>query len=276
MPKKTRPATTVVVVLLMLVLSLAATAAGCLPVSGSGANLASPPASTSNGEQTPSPGSSAGATATKAPEASPGAAESPAPTAAQWEHWYQPVLDEYRLFVSRFGNSDGAVDFTGLGEPWESIAPDMMYSTREFGYAFRDVDNNGISELFLLTSDGSVWAMYTLAGDKPILLEKFWARNTCVLDRSDIIYTNWSSGALDNGRDAYRISKDGRGLELVERVAVESVDENGSPLDEPRYYKCVGSESNKQLISKAEADAETEKFPQSSTGSMLEFVPLSE
>lgn len=126
----------------------------------------------------------------------------------------------------------------------------------------------------MLTSDSSIWVMYTLVDGTPTLLDTFWSRNACVLDRSDAIYKIWSNGALDNGQDAYSMAKDGRGLELVERVAMESTDESGNPLDEPRYYQCIGSESNKKIISKAEADKEMSKFPKDNTKSGLEFISL--
>jgi hypothetical protein len=198
-------------------------------------------------------------------------------------YWFNPITwfcfscirrDEYREFAVRISQNDGSGDFSDMSDPWGMIAPDIMMSSRNFGYAVRDMDSNGVPELFLLTNDGSVWAMYTFIDGEIKLLDTFWPRNLCVLDLSDLIYINWSNGAFDNGRDAYRISKDGRELELILRVAMESTDEAGNPLDEPRYYKCVSSESDKSIISAEEADAETSEFPQNNDNSGLEFIPL--
>ena len=297
MLKKTRPAIAAPVILLVFALLLAASATGCLPTldsatawPGSSAAAATGPASptataataieTAAGStpsahtQTPESSPSAHTTPAQATKAPDKTSKPPVAAASQWEGKYQPVLDKYREFANKMSKKNVG-SFADLDEPWSLIAPDVMQSTRKFGYALRDMDGNGTPELFLLTSDGSIWAMYTLVNEEPKMLSAFWARNTCVLDKSDMIYTSWSDGAMDNGQDAYRMSSDGQGLALVERVAMESTDESGNALPEPRYYQCEGSETNKKLISKAQADAETAKFPTSNVKSGLEYVPLS-
>ncbi len=286
MTSKTKPSVAVLVVLLVIVLMVAASATGCLPVS---ASLASPsaPAPSESAAPSPSAANTADPSATNAPDGETAAetslqtarlpvAETKAPvsTASQQETLYQPVLEQYRSFTKGLSQNKGDGSVSGLGEPWQSIAPDIMLNPGKFGYAFRDMDSNGTPELFLLTSDGTIWAMYTVANGSPKLLAAYWSRNSCMLDRSDMIYTAWSNGALDNGRDAFRLSKESQSLELVKRVAMESTDESGKPLEEPRYYKCVGSESNKSIISQAEANSETSTFPNGSTLSGLTFIPL--
>jgi beta-lactamase regulating signal transducer with metallopeptidase domain len=291
MTKKTKPAIAVPVILLVLVLMLAASATGCLPAPESVTAFADLPAASDQEQSSSAPASEAAnlpgaGMQTPKPSPSPSAApdtvsqipvttpETPAPAEFQWENEYKPVLDKYREFAARISQSDSSADFSDMDDPWSQIAPDAMMSTRNFGYALRDMDSNGTPELFLLTSDGSVWAMYTFIDGSAKLLGTFWPRNSCVLDSSDIIYINWSNGAFDNGRDAYRMSKDGRELEFILRVAMESADETGNPLDKPRYYKCVGSKSNKEIIGEAEADEEISKFPDNNDNSGLEFIPL--
>jgi hypothetical protein len=285
MTKKTKPVIAVPVMLLVLVLMLAASAAGCMPASASGTAFADVPAAAEPehsesgnlpgaGMQTPEPSPSPNEAPENASQAPATGPETPAPAEFQWENEYKTVLDKYREFAARISQSDSSADFSDMDDPWGQIAPDVMLSTRNFGYSFRDMDSNGTPELFLQTSDGSVWAMYTFVDGSAKLLGTFWPRNSCVLDSSDIIYINWSNGAFDNGRDAYRMSKDGRELELILRVAMESTDETGNPLDKPRYYKSVGSESHKSIISAEEADAETSKFPENNDNSGLDFIPL--
>ncbi len=291
MTKKTKPALAVPVVLLVLVLLAAASVTGCLPTAAS-ADVVNPSATAAVEEPSPTPvlANTANSTATKVPsdepqttEASPSpspAEPSPAPaqsaqsSASQWETAYQPVLEEYRALAERFSENGGQGDFSDLGAPWDQIAPDMMYSTQKFGYALRDMDGNGTPELFWLTSDGTIWAMYTFVDDAPKQLGVFWSRNACLLDQSDVIYMSWSNGALDNGQDAYQISADGQSLALVKRVAMESTGETGAPLAEPRTYKCVGSQDNKEIITEAEAAEETAAFPQNNEESGLDFVSL--
>ncbi len=267
MTKKTKPAIAAPIILLVLVLLLAVSVTGCLPTLDNSTAWPRPSAAATLEPASPT----AVAVSTTGPAAT---AETPAPEASQWENQYKPVLDEYREFVKSFKQSTRLENLPDWGAPWEQTAADMMLSTRQFGYALRDMDSNGIPELFLLTSDGFIWAMYTVADEAPKLIGTFWTRNTCVMDQSAVLYTKWSNGALDNGQDIYRMSKDGRELELIERVAMESKDENGYPLDAPRYYKYAGSGSSKKIISEAEADAETSKSPKNNDQSGLTFVPL--
>lgn len=200
---------------------------------------------------------------------------SPAPTVTQepWESKYGPVLEAYRAFAA--GLKQNKADFSEQGEPWELIAPDMALSGQEPGYAFRDMDGNGTPELFLLTGDGFIWAMYTLAGGAPKLLDAFWPRKLCILDDSDIVYMIWSNGALDSGYDAYRMAEDGNSLTLIKQVAMESMEEDGTPLDAPRYYRRTGPQGEKEIIGKEQADAETDNFPVNNDRGGLVFVPLS-
>ena len=200
-------------------------------------------------------------------------AQAPAPAASEWENKYKPVLDKYREFAAQF-NQNGNTDFSNWGHPWDDISPDVTYSTKKFGYAFRDMDNNGTPELFLLTSDNFIWAVYTFVDGAPKMLDSFVARDYAHLDQSDVIYNGWSDGAADNGYDLYRISADGRKLDLSERIGMESMDGNGNQLKQERYYKCVGSLDNKTIITEAEYDAETSKFPENNGNSGLSFIPL--
>jgi RNA polymerase sigma factor (sigma-70 family) len=198
-----------------------------------------------------------------------------ASTAKEWETAYAPVLDKYREFAVNFSQSGGDSDsFSDWSGPWYGMACDIVAEMPAFGYAFRDMDGNGVPELFLLTDDGYIRAMYTYVDGAPKLLGWYASRNACYLNRTDEIYTSWSEGAADWGDDAYRISKDGRELEFVERVGEESMDENGNTLDAERYYKCVGSEMNKKIISKKEAETEWAKFPRDNDNSELEFIPI--
>lgn len=202
------------------------------------------------------------------------ASASPTPAASKWETAYAPVLAQYREFAEKFSQGGNNADFSSWDDPWDVIAPDYSYSSKKAGYALRDIDSNGTPELFLMTDDGSIWEMYTLVDGVPKLLGVYAARNACYLNQTNEIYTAWSDGAADWGKDAYRMSADGRALEFVERVGEESMDNNGNLLDQERYYICVGSEKNKKIISKQEAEAEWAKFPKSNDNSGLKFIPI--
>lgn len=268
MARKTKPAIVVPAVRMALLLLIAALMAGCLPAAGGAASPGIAP-------EPPSP--AADPQNTNLPAASSGAdPRTPAlcPPPSDWENEYRLVLEQYGKFAARVRG--GKTDFFMLGDPWSSIGPDILIGGQELGYAFRDLNGDDIPELFLMTGDGSVWALYTLSGGSYKLLGSFWPRNACYLNRSDAVYVDWSNGAFDNGWDVFRMAKDGRELTLVERIAMESADENGTPLDAPRYYQTTGTseDQTKTIITEAEANAKTARFPRGNGESGLKFLPL--
>jgi hypothetical protein len=195
-----------------------------------------------------------------------------------WENKYKPVLDEYREFAAQYKKNMNNTDFD-----WDSTMGSIWLYMRDqgftvLGYAFRDLDNNGTPELFLLGGVEKVYidsfdisAIYTYNGRKPVLLGLYRARDACHIAEDTFIYNNWSNGASDCGTDVYRISEDGQKLDFVERVAMESY---YGMFEEPRFYRCVGSEDNKEIISEAEARSEMSEFPYDNTDSGLEFIPI--
>jgi len=68
----------------------------------------------------------------------------------------------------------------------------------EIGYAFKDLNNDGIPEMMILSSGYVVLGIYTLENGVPVLLDTYWERHRCEIDKDGILYTHGSSGACDH------------------------------------------------------------------------------
>ena len=202
----------------------------------------------------------------------------PKETAVNWKDSYAPILDRYHEFTLRYEQSitDTDLDFFDWEEPWAtmgSIYP-MEKPLENFGYAIRDIDNNGTPELVLLgKSDLSISAIFTIVEGEPQLLGTYWDRNACFMDESDKIHTSWSNGAADSGQSIYHMASDGKSLELLETVGIESYSDTSTvQLDEPEYYIIKGSD--KVIVSEEQAQKAWNNYPSNNDKSGLEFIPI--
>jgi len=126
------------------------------------------------------------------------------------------------------------------------------------GYAFRDLNNDGILELFILLDDLTILAIYSLEKDLPVLVGAYWSRHRCALDKAGMLYISGSSGSQDSFSASYALNGDNK-LQLVEMLGIESYDaKTGKTFPKPRHYRMKNG--NKSIIGKKEADALWEKF----------------
>ena len=109
-----------------------------------------------------------------------------------------------------------------LGELYTSIAEPVRYGVDiEFGYAIRDINEDGIPELFILTRHEptgieEIIAIYTIRAGRTVPVGAFWSRNSCMIDSDGFIYNIGSSGA-DNSFSVIYTLRPGTGeLQLVE------------------------------------------------------------
>jgi|GEM_PF-1769849 len=139
------------------------------------------------------------------------------------EQAYAPILDEYRYAFQQGGDVDTVTDHLvsfledaaqvdaqqpralaySLDEPMRSGSP--------IGYAIRDINEDGIPELFILTQDGdsgdeTINALFTLRGGETALVDAYWSRNSCTLAADGTLYIDSSSGADSSTSAAYRLS----------------------------------------------------------------------
>ena len=130
---------------------------------------------------------------------------------------------------------------------------------RNLGYSFRDLNKDGIPELFVITGDYTIAAVYSLVNDTPVLVSAYWSRNRCVIDKSGTLYINGSSGAGNSFGASYSY-KGGEELQLIVMVGVEDYDEvTEQSLSAPRWYRI--KDGKKTIIDENEAYAVMKKIP---------------
>ena len=150
-----------------------------------------------------------------------------------------------------------------------------------FGYALRDLNNNGRAELILLLKDYTVLAVYSMANETPKLLDAFWPRYSCGIGSSGKLYTSGSSGAGLTEHQTLLISQNDNELVLVEEFG-NRAGVNNEGIMEDCFYKIV--DGKEYSISRAEHNDLYENFPKLNSenrtayeitkNSGIEFIPL--
>ena len=151
---------------------------------------------------------------------------------------YSVVLYLYRNVLQIGGNSEEIADrlvyflndksYTYMG--LDERALNNVYSSFEeplrsksnFGYAIRDINEDGIPELFILSKDDysddyTINSIFTLHNGSTILVGAYWSRNQCMLAKDGTIYINGSSGADETLSASFSLSPQTGKLQLIER-----------------------------------------------------------
>lgn len=126
------------------------------------------------------------------------------------------------------------------------------YRPEHVGYAFMDLDGNGVKELIIGDTeygiDGVIYALYSYADGSIKEVFSSGERDRHSLCDGGIILNDWSNSAWNNGRAYYRIS--GTTLSLKERI-VGDKDKNGNYV---QFYSTT--ENDQDLISITEEKAQ--------------------
>ena len=134
---------------------------------------------------------------------------------------YDTIIDLYRDIV-RYSGEDASEmadsvsrnlafelgildDVRKLNELENSIFEACLYGGGRIGYALLDVNKDGSPELFILSEDYTIQAVYTLRGGNPVLIGAYWSRNRCAVDKDGVLYMNGSSGASDSFSVSYTL-----------------------------------------------------------------------
>ena len=150
----------------------------------------------------------------------PSGIPAPAPDSSVAEK-YEAIIDLYRDIV-RYSSEDASETADSVShnlayelgildneqkrnELWSSIFEVCMYGGGIVGYALLDVNKDGSPELFILSEEYEVHAVYTLRGDSPVLVGAYWSRNRCAVDRDGVFYINGSNGASDSFSASYTL-----------------------------------------------------------------------
>lgn len=146
-----------------------------------------------------------------------------------------------------------------------------------FGYVLKDINSDGISELFLADSSEKgyyVLVIYSFSEGRPVCLKKFWSRSRCVLIDDDGIIYHWGSGgAAHSSRSAFRVAEGGGSLITVDSI-YKTYEEHDRKL---HYYYFVEDEMEELSVQDGERrwkqleDKDSDNVPPLTD---CEFIPI--
>ena len=128
----------------------------------------------------------------------------------------------------------------------------------KLGYALKDLNEDGTSELLLLRDDFELLAILTTVNGAPTLLKSARNRVHCALDEKGQIHVVGSSGADVTAYQIYRLLPDSGDLELLLEHGLDG-HEWIDGVAVTKYYQLVNGE--KVYISREESDALASPFP---------------
>jgi len=169
-----------------------------------------------------------------------------------------------------------AIEKNDLSYHWTCmIAEPPLYSeefnTAGFGYILHDMNNDGISELFLVGGNHTILAVFTVANEEPVLLTAFWSRHRGVLSEEGFLVCSGSSGAADNTHYVYSLNSNGT-LELEYGTKSESDYTNESvPVN---YYIIEDGDENLVSFEEYEEFRNSIRMEQRAFWLMKEVNPL--
>ncbi len=208
-----------------------------------------------------------------------------------WFNDYPAIIEEYRKFTecllnegleSVFYNDIFCAPDNSLGYNWCCMLIETnIWSYRDFdktkeafGYALKDLNGDGSTELILLLQDYTVLAVFSSSNGKPQLMDAYWPKHNCAILETGELYTLSSGGAYDWSYTIQQISQNGNELLQIEEYGMTSLREY------PEYYKMVDGEMC--IINEAEVEKFHERYPclsnnidkEITKNSGIEFIPL--
>jgi|GEM_PF-5710262 len=195
---------------------------------------------------------------------------------------YVPVLEELQRLIE---NSGQYADESGnpiaykypLGGEWGIYD----WSLSIVGYVIKDINNDGIPELIIMTSDYFITAIFTLSKGKPVQLGAYEKRFSCIFGEDGKIYTFRHGGAMNSCEQEWILPPKATQLKLLSEFGVRSThDPDSSPHE---FYKIINGKDS--VITEEECRrlgeqqpaiyVDSEEFTRSFTNHLgLEFIPL--
>lgn len=166
------------------------------------------------------------------------------------------------------------IDPKGEGEPSYHIWCSCVETRDNIGYAIKDLNNDGILDLIILSDDYNVSAIYTIINNKTMLVDAFWSRHACQVDKNCILHVTSSGGAGDYYVATYVITAKKAEMGLIEMTGVETYDDQtGESFSKGRCYQIKNGK--KTIISYDDLDKAVENFPENATKDAgITFIPL--
>ena len=151
---------------------------------------------------------------------------------------YSVIIGQYRAALQYFTTSEDVADFLVrslkidaniddeelLRGLYTSVDEPLRYGGDcNFGYAMRDINEDGMPELFILSEDEywgdyTITAFYTLCRGRPTLVGAYWSRNRCTLGIDGTVYIEGSSGAYDSFSASFALNSETGRLQLIEMI----------------------------------------------------------
>lgn len=183
--------------------------------------------------------------------------------------FYKNIIEEYGKFSDllisekvksvpddvNFDAPDGSDEI--LSYDWGCMTAEMMTwscqsttkDTDYFGYALKDLNNDGNEELIMLTKDFDILSIFTTVNDKLKLVDAYWSRHRCAVYDSGTLYISSSSGAANSDNSIQEISSNSGQLVTLKEYGV----------DTDHYYKIINGDYS--VISKSEIDEFHKTYP---------------
>ncbi len=100
------------------------------------------------------------------------------------------LTPRYEMYLEKgyMNSPDESFDFN-----WNRMLNDMLSGleqpkTTDFGYALKDINGDGINELFFIRSDNTILSMFTMFLDNTTMLDTFYSARKCILlDNGNIL-----------------------------------------------------------------------------------------
>ncbi len=171
-----------------------------------------------------------------------------------------PRYEKY-LEMGYMDSPDDSFEFN-----WNRMLNDMLLGMEQpkesdFGYALKDINGDGINELFFIRSDNTVLSMFAMFLENTTMLDAFYSARKCILLDDGNILTITQEG------DDY-ITYNIRNLPH-KRGKLEEIMVVGKQGNE--YFKTV--EGKKTPITKDEFDQVIKDFPDNNDGK-FNFLPF--
>lgn len=138
-----------------------------------------------------------------------------------------------------------------------------------FGYATKDLNDDGNDELILLIADYTILAIFTTVDGTPELVDAFWPKYSCAISDSGILHTHGSGGAGHWVSALQEIEQNGSTMIPIEQFGCDV--EYYTVVDGERVFLSE-SEAEEFLESSLVLSHEDEREVTKNSG--IEFVPL--
>lgn len=187
-----------------------------------------------------------------------------------WDGLYAPVLKDYRNFVTQWDR--GALRDVDLAQPWARIAHNSWSDKLSvvMGYAYHDIDNNGIPELILLRKpDNDIYAIYSYRNGKPYLIESYWNTYLALIGRNEnavYIYQD-GGGARPLYYSKYRLATNGN-LEMIYLYGMRLL------KGDYQYFYMEKSPENEIILTESQYHNKARSLPFPDNNSHLKYIPL--